>query len=67
MAPTNRQAKFLRLLACIDQQIVECKSQLAEPVRDDDFLPLLVEELASLQATRRYIERRLANDSATIN
>lgn len=55
---TKRQTEVLRVLAYVDQQIAEVKSQLEGPSFDDD-LQLLVELLAGLQGTRRHVERML--------
>jgi hypothetical protein len=55
---SKRMTEILRLLAYIDQQIAEVKTQLEARSFDDD-MELMVELLAGLQGTRRHLERSL--------
>jgi hypothetical protein len=58
MATQPIQRRFARVLAYIDQQVKETQAQLQQPATDEEAR-MNVEQLSSLQATRRYIERRL--------
>jgi hypothetical protein len=58
MTLSERQSRLLRLLAYVDQQITDWQSQLSENATDE-LAQLNAEQLSCLQATRRYVERRL--------